>query len=69
MAKAERKSTTDLKIYIFCWKIQQRASDPGQSTVGIMYLSIRINPESCRIIPLKVPTTLLSGLSKGAVGA
>ena len=25
-----------LKIYAFCWKIQQRASGPGEGAAGIM---------------------------------
>ena len=33
------------------------------------YLSMRIQPKSCRIFPLKVAATLLSGSSKGTVGA
>ena len=36
-----------LKIYILCWKIQQRGSDLGDSTAGVMYLSMRIHPKSC----------------------
>ena len=57
-----------LKVYAFYQKIQQRGSDPGQSTDGVTYLSIKIHPKSC-IFPLKVATTLLNGLRKGAVGA
>ena len=29
-----------LKIYAFCWKIQQRASGPVESTIGVTYLNI-----------------------------
>ena len=41
-----RYSAGDLKIYAFCWKIQQGASGPGQSAAGFKYLSLRIQPES-----------------------
>ena len=58
-----------LKIYIFCWKIQQRHLGPGDSAAGITYLSMRIHPKSCSIFTLKVATTLLSGSRKGTVGA
>ena len=33
------------------------------------YVSMRIHPKSCRIFPLKVAATLLSGSRKGATGA
>ena len=46
-----------LKIYVFCWKIQQRISGTRESTTGVMqYLSLRIHQK-------------LSGSSMGAVGA
>ena len=57
------------KIYVFCQKIQQRGLGPGDSAAGVTYLSMRIHPKSCRIIPLKVVTTLLIGSRKDAVGA
>ena len=40
-----------LKIYVFCQKIQQRGSGPGDSTAGITYLSTRIHPKCCHISP------------------
>ena len=40
-----------LKIYTFCQKVQQRALGPGQSTAGVTYLSMKIDPKSCRIFP------------------
>ena len=56
------------KIYAFCWKIQQRAPGPGESTAGVW--SMRIHPKSYCIFSLKITTTLLYGSgSKGAVGA
>ena len=58
-----------LKIYAFCRKIQQRASGPGDSTVGVMYLSMIIHLKGCHIFSLKVVATLVSGSRKGAVGA
>ena len=58
-----------LIIYAFCRKTQNRASGPGEIIVGVTYLSMRINPRSCHIFPLKVAATLLSGSRKGAVGA
>ena len=57
-----------LKIYAFCQKIQQRFSCPGRSAAGFTYLSMRMHPENCRLFPLKVATTLLSGSRKGATG-
>ena len=42
-----------LKIYAFCWKIQQSASGPGESAAEVTYLSIRMHLKS-----------LLSGLRK-----
>ena len=50
-----------LNIYVICWKIQQRHSGPGDSTAGVIYLFMRIHPESCCISPLKVAATLFSG--------
>ena len=44
-AKAKGKSTRDLKIYPFCKKIQQRVLGPGETTAGVMYLSMRIHPK------------------------
>ena len=58
-----------LKIYAFCQKIQQRYSGPGESAIGIAYLSVRIHLKSCHIFPQKVPTTICSGSRKGRVGA
>ena len=58
-----------LKFYVFCWKIQQRASGPGESAAGVTYQSLRIYPKSCRIFPLKVAATLLSGSRRGEVRA
>ena len=36
-----------LKIYAFCQKIHQRASGSGESTAGVMYLSMRMHAKSC----------------------
>ena len=58
-----------LKIYLFCRKIQQRASGLGESDAEVAYLSMRIHEKSCRIFPLKVAATLLSGSRKNVVGA
>ena len=58
-----------LKIYAFWQEIQQRASVSGESAAEVTYLSMRINPKSCCIFPLKVETSLLSGSMKGAIGA
>ena len=53
--------------------MSQRYSDntkrPGESAAGVTYLSMRIHPRSCLILPLKVVATLLSGSRKGAIGA
>ena len=46
-----------LKVYAFCWKIQQRALGPGESAEGVT------------IICLWEYTQELSGSRKGAVGA
>ena len=36
-----------LTIYAFYWKIQQRASGPGESTAGVtLYLPLRIQPQT-----------------------
>ena len=49
-----------IKIYAFCQKIQQMTSGPGERCW--CYVSIYENaPKNCRIFPLKVATTLLSG--------
>ena len=40
----------------------------GESFAGVTYLSMRINPKSCHIFPLKVSVTLLNGSRKGADG-
>ena len=58
-----------LKKYAFCQKIQQRASRPGESAAGVIYLSMRIHPKCFSIFPLKVAATLFSCSRKGAVGA
>ena len=50
-------------------EIKQMASGPGKNTAGTTYLSLRIHPKICRISPLNVAATLLSGSGKGAVGA
>ena len=34
------------RVYAFCRKIQQRASSPGESTGGVMYLSLGIYPKT-----------------------
>ena len=34
--KAARYSARILEIYVFCWKIQQRASGPGENAAGVM---------------------------------
>ena len=59
-SKAQDAQLEILDVFAFCWKIKQRASGPGKSTARVMYLSMRINPKSCHIFPLKVTTTLLS---------
>ena len=46
---------TILKIYAFRQKIQQRTSGPGESTAGVMDLSMRIHPKNYCIFPLKLP--------------
>ena len=57
-----------LKIYVFCQKIQQTCSSPGDSAAGVTYLSMRIHLKSSYIFPLKVATTLLCSSRKGTVG-
>ena len=44
--KPKESQQAILKIYAFCWKIQQRASGPGESAAGVMYLSLHL--KSCR---------------------
>ena len=51
----KKKQPGILKLYTFCWNIQQRASGPEENTKS-------------SIFPLKVAPTLLSGSRKGAVG-
>ena len=60
-----------LKIYLFCQKIQCRVSDPGESTAGVIYLSMRIHLKSSSICmsPLKVSNTLLNGTRNDTIGA
>ena len=53
-----------LKIHAFCWKIQQRALGPEQSTAGVMYLSLRIHSKRDCIFPKKVARTFLSDSRK-----
>ena len=50
-----------LKIYAFCQKIQQRASGPGGSATGVIYLPVRKYPKTDSIFPSEVAATLLSG--------
>ena len=59
-----------LKIYAFCWKIQQEASAPGLSAAGFTYVFENKSKELIfkSIFPLKVAATLLSGSRKGTVG-
>ena len=36
-----------LKTFAFCWKIQQRASSPGESTAGVTWcLPLRRQPKT-----------------------
>ena len=58
--KGQSRYSGILKIYAFCWKIQQRASGPGDGAAAVTYLSMRIHPKSCHIFPLKVAATLLN---------
>ena len=55
-----------LKIYAFCQKIQQKTSGSGERCW--CYISMRMHQKNCRIFPLKVFTTLLSGSRKGTSG-
>ena len=57
-----------LKIYAFCWNIQQSASGSGESTVGVVYLSMRIHLKSCHFFSVEIATTLFSDSMKGTVG-
>ena len=43
-----------LKVYIFCWKIQQRASSPYEKVAGVTYLSMRIHQKTYNIFPKKI---------------
>ena len=54
MLKPKENHQGILKIYSFCWKVQQKASSAGEGAAGVMYLSMRIYPKSCHIFPLKV---------------
>ena len=54
MLKPNENQLGILIIYAFCWKIQKKVSSAGESTLGVMYLSMRIYPKSCHIFPLKV---------------
>ena len=67
--KSKENQLEILKIYTFCQKVQQRALGPGESTAGVMYLSMRIHLKRCCIFTIKVAATLLSGSRKGTVGA
>ena len=55
--------------YEFCQKNQQKGTGPGDSTAGVVYLSMKIHPNSCFISPLNVAATLLSVSRKGTVWA
>ena len=68
-SKPKENQQRILKIYAFCRKIQQGGSGPRESAAGVTYLSLRIHPKNCRIFPLKVARTLLSGSREGTVGA
>ena len=54
MLKRKENQLGILKMYAFCWKIQQKASSVGENAAGVMYLSMRIYQKSCHIVPLKV---------------
>ena len=43
MPKVKENQLWILKIYAFCWKIQQRALGPGESAAGVTYLSENIH--------------------------
>ena len=40
-------------------EIQQRASGPGESAAGAMYLSLRIHPKVAASLPKKLPRLYL----------
>ena len=44
--KPEENQLGILKIYTFCWKIQQRASGPGESAADVTYVSMRTYQKS-----------------------
>ena len=67
--KTTQKGQRQRKIYAISWKIQQSALGPGESAVGVTYLSMRIHPESCHIFPLKVVATSVSGSREGTFEA
>ena len=73
MAKTKIKSAGMLGIsvreFTHFAEVQQKASGPGESAVGVANLSMRIHPKSCHIFPLKVATTLLSVSRKCTVEA
>ena len=50
-AKAEKKSVMDLKN--LCLLLENSVEGLGDSTVGVIYLSMRIYARSCCIFPLK----------------
>ena len=58
--KPKENQVGRVKIYVFFQKIQQRVLCPGESAAIVTHLSMRIHPKSCRTLPLKVATTLLS---------
>ena len=43
-------------------------SGPGESAAGVTYLSMRKNPKSCRIFPLKIETSFLKASRKSTFG-
>ena len=50
-----------LKIYTFWQKIQQRASDPRESTGGVtQYMSLRIHPKTLRFKQLHSSSTVVT---------
>ena len=49
-----RKSARDLGNFHILLEIQERALDPGECAASTTYLSLRICPKSCYLIPLKV---------------
>ena len=42
---------------------------PGESTVGVLYLSMRIHPKCSHIFPVKIAAASPDGSRKGAVRA